>query len=290
MSEQRKVKTRIQNKYDTLENWSKATEFVPLKGELIAQTDSLFDFKRLASDNVEATNGILMTRPSPILKMGDGHTPLNKLPFLNLTNVTFDSSNGITNYSFSVIPDNSSTSYFFVPDGNTLNIDYLLSLPEFHPFASMAQNFAVSNSIYTFIERGEQNYITINLKLKCSDESDTASGAISSDGVLPYMNFHKSLVRGWSVTNTVTNSSFEKPVCNLENRSGVNGDTGETDTWSEYQISYKIYLPDDKDDSGLYIFNAGLVKIDLKSLLLCGGTEGCVVEIDNDIKFNCGGW
>ena len=35
MREQRKVKTRIQNKCDTPENWNKATNFVPLKGEVV---------------------------------------------------------------------------------------------------------------------------------------------------------------------------------------------------------------------------------------------------------------
>lgn len=53
----REVKTRIQNKNDTSENWAKAVNFIPLKGEIIIYTD-----KRLQ-------------------KIGDGVTPVNDLPF-----------------------------------------------------------------------------------------------------------------------------------------------------------------------------------------------------------------
>lgn len=52
------VKTRIQMKHDTKENWDKATSFAPLEGESIFYTDK------------------------NILKIGDGNTPLSELPSL----------------------------------------------------------------------------------------------------------------------------------------------------------------------------------------------------------------
>ena len=61
------VKARIQLKYDTEENWSKAIRFCPLMGEVIIY----------AIDD---------THPFPRLKVGDGTTPVVDLPFLSDAN------------------------------------------------------------------------------------------------------------------------------------------------------------------------------------------------------------
>lgn len=53
-------KTRIQNKIDTTENWNKAQNFKPLKGEIIIYADP----------------GV-----SPKIKIGDGNTLVGDLPF-----------------------------------------------------------------------------------------------------------------------------------------------------------------------------------------------------------------
>ena len=37
----KEIKTRIQNKNDTSENWAKTVNFVPLKGEIIIYNDTL---------------------------------------------------------------------------------------------------------------------------------------------------------------------------------------------------------------------------------------------------------
>lgn len=57
------VKTRIQLKCDTEENWDKASRFIPLKGELIVYSaDESHPFSRI--------------------KIGDGITNVVNLPFL----------------------------------------------------------------------------------------------------------------------------------------------------------------------------------------------------------------
>lgn len=53
-----KIKSRIQLKYDTLENWEKATNFIPKKGEICIYSDV------------------------PALKVGDDETLINDLPFI----------------------------------------------------------------------------------------------------------------------------------------------------------------------------------------------------------------
>lgn len=65
------IKARIPNKIDTFSNWEKATNFIPLAGEIIVYSDG---------------NGSDVT--TPMFKMGDGvHNPHN-LPFQNLTGPT----------------------------------------------------------------------------------------------------------------------------------------------------------------------------------------------------------
>ena len=56
------LKTRVQHKHDTEENWQKAVTFVPLAGELI-----IYD-----ADEVNST---------PRVKIGDGTTLVNDLGF-----------------------------------------------------------------------------------------------------------------------------------------------------------------------------------------------------------------
>lgn len=53
----KEIKTRIQNKNDTSENWAKAVNFIPLKGEIIIYNDALR------------------------FKVGDGTTLLSQLEF-----------------------------------------------------------------------------------------------------------------------------------------------------------------------------------------------------------------
>lgn len=58
-----KVKTRIVHKHDTQENWEKASNFIPLAGELIFYTPD---------ENNQLTR----------VKVGDGKTSVSNLPFV----------------------------------------------------------------------------------------------------------------------------------------------------------------------------------------------------------------
>ena len=60
----KKFNVRVQHKIDTQENWEKATNFIPLKGELI-----IYD--------IDANN------TSRRIKIGDGITPVNDLEFVS---------------------------------------------------------------------------------------------------------------------------------------------------------------------------------------------------------------
>lgn len=57
-----KIKTRVMNKHETQEDWEKAVNFIPLMAEIIVyEADSVHTQARL--------------------KIGDGKTPINELPF-----------------------------------------------------------------------------------------------------------------------------------------------------------------------------------------------------------------
>lgn len=61
---EKNIKSRIVHKHDTAENWSKAVNFIPKQGELIVyDIDSTYDYERI--------------------KIGDGVTKVNSLPFAN---------------------------------------------------------------------------------------------------------------------------------------------------------------------------------------------------------------
>ena len=79
MAEKKVNKARIIMKHDTEENWLKATNFIPLDGEII-----IYD--------ADATNTI------PRMKIGDGITKVNALPFTTeeLENNIIDTSDALT--------------------------------------------------------------------------------------------------------------------------------------------------------------------------------------------------
>ena len=85
MPSEKRLTTRVINKHETAENWKKAINFIPLMAEIIVyEADSIHTQARL--------------------KIGDGITPLDELPFYgepfnsvwgDFTNSTTIPSNGI---------------------------------------------------------------------------------------------------------------------------------------------------------------------------------------------------
>ena len=70
---EKNIKSRIVHKHDTEANWKKAINFIPKQGELIIyDIDSAYIYERI--------------------KIGDGVTNVNSLPFVNdiITNAEID--------------------------------------------------------------------------------------------------------------------------------------------------------------------------------------------------------
>ena len=73
----KEIKTRQQQKHDTETNWSKATNFIPMIGELIIyDRDDNYDYERF--------------------KIGDGESNVNDLPFSYYSKADIDSFEFIT--------------------------------------------------------------------------------------------------------------------------------------------------------------------------------------------------
>jgi hypothetical protein len=79
----KRILTRIQQKHDIEVNWLKATTFIPMKGEVIIYDSEV--------DNDGNILGLPESRTLPYtyarLKIGDGITNVNNLPFIGNTQV-----------------------------------------------------------------------------------------------------------------------------------------------------------------------------------------------------------
>ena len=83
------IQTRVQHKHETEANWLLATNFVPLAGEII-----IYDPDPDNEDPSKRYSGIRV-------KIGDGETPVNSLPFAldetDLRNLINDTKSAIEN-------------------------------------------------------------------------------------------------------------------------------------------------------------------------------------------------
>lgn len=83
------IQTRVQHKHDIEANWLLATNFVPLAGEIIIYDPDL--------DNEDLSKRY----PGIRVKIGDGETPVNSLPFVldetDLRNLITETNTAIEN-------------------------------------------------------------------------------------------------------------------------------------------------------------------------------------------------
>lgn len=74
------VNARLQSKRDTTANWNTVRGMIPLAGEIIIYTDYKIISKKI--------NGVTVTVNVPAIKIGDGQSFVQDLPFINESNDT----------------------------------------------------------------------------------------------------------------------------------------------------------------------------------------------------------
>ena len=115
---------RIVLKHDTAENWSKATSFVPKQGEVIIyDRDSTYNYERV--------------------KVGDGITNVNALPFVDDNKVDKVSGKGLSTNDYTTTEKNKLAG---IADGaNKTVVDSALSATSTNPVQNKVVNTAISN-------------------------------------------------------------------------------------------------------------------------------------------------
>ena len=98
------LKTRIQLKSDTKENWDQASNFIPLEGELIIYTTTA-------------------TPPTCYLKVGDGTTTVTNLPFVDSVTINGQELGLIKVANYNQLPKTGNTDKLYI-DLATNNIYY----------------------------------------------------------------------------------------------------------------------------------------------------------------------
>jgi hypothetical protein len=240
----KKVKTRIQNKCDTTQNWSQATDFLPLKGEAIVISNSQY----VDTDN--ATEAAKY--PKPRIKIGDGLTKLQNLPFINATNVYTCDDHVITCY-----PETRDTIYLC---DSQLNGTKALTLR--FPFAEWTDMVNRTNAVDQFdfkvvlLATSALSPITVNVETICSY---AVTGYKAAQSIYTTVQPTKCILDNWTVADNVVGSGNST----LTAYETIRNSTAKTSSGS---FSYQLSLPKDKGSNGL-MYKSGMFIIDVHGIV-----------------------
>lgn len=187
------MKTRVVQKHDTEENWNKATNFIPKKGEVIIYDPDV-------------------THTYSRQKVGDGTKNINELPFLGATVETADSSESLSKIQYtaeSAIPDTPEQGAEYAITDLIGYGDLDANLQEHIDHSATVSTYSFTESSWTATDNeqyGQFRYIISNI-------SGTANAFISvydSNGYLQ-QDIH---IRHYSGTVTIySNRKFVGKVC-----------------------------------------------------------------------------
>jgi hypothetical protein len=226
---QKKVKTRIQNKCDTFNNWGQAATFVPLKGEMIVYEAADF------TDTLSA-----FPKGAPRVKIGDASATVEALPFIGIP----------VEHNF-YIPD--VTEDTFIPyrsDGT----DYIYTLYnhnnftiKFKPFYEVDFSKNTTGTIVCLPTKTElylQMAFMSGTEIQVEVDTSYTIGS-TNYSFTPFLRADKCLLTDWAVSNVVTNGDINSPVRTTEG--------------GKSKFKYKITAPSDAYDK-----NGTMVKITLQ--------------------------
>ena len=177
------LQTRILLKHDLEKNWLKATNFKPKAGEII-----IYDAETTEEDYVGTSRDYMAT--SPRLKVGDGITYINKLPFANafkndiLTTTTFGKYTGST-HDVKTIPAKGKTAeevLFDALEAGSVSIEqepYIINQQSSY-FVEMGTVDPISYDIRCVEGRystGQSSDVDFTVSISATDEDNTYYGS-----------------------------------------------------------------------------------------------------------------
>lgn len=118
------IKSRVINKHDTAANWAKATTFIPMKGEIIVyDIDSTYNYERI--------------------KIGDGVTNVNSLPFVDDTKVDKVDGKGLSTNDYTTAEKNKLAG--IAAGATKVTVDSALSTTSTNPVQNKLVTAAINN-------------------------------------------------------------------------------------------------------------------------------------------------
>ena len=197
---QKKVKTRIQNKYDTLENWNEAgkNNFVPLKGELIF------------ADNPHGT--------TPLIKVGNGVITVNDVDFLGVPRIYCANDNAsIGNCDcYDVLAAPQSSISILHDTYGLARIDCCLN--NYDLDSDLIPNYHAKHKVLVSFSNNELEPDEDGFKYLINDNKLTSGGRQKSNRLIPeenlfiYFRPDRCLTKGWGLDNTVSSTEHQTPI------------------------------------------------------------------------------
>lgn len=268
MSDQRKVKTRIQNKCDTPENWNKATNFVPLKGEVII---SDYYSNIYESSGADETLRKVFTQP---IKVGDGLTALSDLPYTNKRNAIFVPNAA----SAQIFPED--MALVSVLETANLDITYATSNDVMGVAGVVEAGVETTQKLRLILTNASniRDYdVALNFVGTNMDNRNASAGNFHIQDLYTFMKPAKCLFDNWTVSDdTVINNSTNQPV---QVSVSTNSD------YSMSNISYTIHMPKDLNSQNNYVYNKAMLEISFTAtpVLASDGTGILLITIENEL-------
>ena len=155
MASNKEFKTRIQHKIDTPENWAKATNFIPLNGEIIV-------YSYPAEDGLQSK-----------IKIGDGSSYLANLPFIN-TEITLNgTSKAATTASFYAPTASGTDGYILQAKGEKVAPVWVdpsdLLSGDFLPVDELTDSYAKVRPLLLSADNGEVSLTPSGIEVENSD-------------------------------------------------------------------------------------------------------------------------
>lgn len=202
MASNKEFKTRIQHKIDTPENWAKATNFIPLNGEIIVY-------------NYPAEDGLQSK-----IKIGDGSSYLANLPFIN-TEITLNgTSKAATTASFYAPTASGTDGYILQAKGEKVAPVWVdpsdLLSGDFLPVDELTDSYAKVRPLLLSADNGEVSLTPSGIKVENSD-GDVIT--INSTGV----SATNSQSEDYAILNTQGVSAYSSSGEIYTSLNGING-------------------------------------------------------------------